>query len=404
MKDKRLEERIQQSLNAELSGLRTTSCQRDQFFENAIGGYKVKRKISVVAILVAALMLITVTALAVALLSPKEIVEQVAVPLAQDNGQGNYTHDELKDLLTTLNENGITLNEGSRLMQAFNTGHGYWEREALREICLSVFGADEGAWSIEQRHWYGEMMVAIGAYGMNVSLIPEEGDMTIAEAHNYAAKSLNTAFNINLPEKSNEDWIIYEFFSLEFDIETNSYPPENAEWHFVYIDRNTEKMVYDVLFDRAGGNVITDKQDENNTNKKAANLIYPKEQDAIEKYGEVMYFWPQEIILDVYGDDYALSAQEEYDYARKLAENAIKEKFGADALTQLGEYHVGVLHKRFDDTAESGRIQLNWDFMFTTDPEFISDGYRVQFVQLLYSNGIEEIEELSVEPANMGNG
>ncbi len=64
MKDKRIEERIQHSLNAELSGLRTTSYQRDQFFENATGGYKVKRKISAVAILVAALMLITVTAFA----------------------------------------------------------------------------------------------------------------------------------------------------------------------------------------------------------------------------------------------------------------------------------------------------------------------------------------------------
>ena len=64
MKDKRVEERIQHSLNAELSGLRTTSCQRDQFFENATGGYKVKRKIPVVAILVAALMLITVSAFA----------------------------------------------------------------------------------------------------------------------------------------------------------------------------------------------------------------------------------------------------------------------------------------------------------------------------------------------------
>ena len=35
MKDKMLEQRIQQSLNAELSGLNTTSWQRDQYFENA---------------------------------------------------------------------------------------------------------------------------------------------------------------------------------------------------------------------------------------------------------------------------------------------------------------------------------------------------------------------------------
>ena len=47
MKDKMLEQRIQQSLNAELSGLNTTSWQRDQYCENATGGTKVKRKLTV---------------------------------------------------------------------------------------------------------------------------------------------------------------------------------------------------------------------------------------------------------------------------------------------------------------------------------------------------------------------
>lgn len=70
MKDKRLEQQIQHSLNAELSGLNTTSWQRDQFFENATGGTKVKRKISVAFILVAVLLLITVTALAVVVARP----------------------------------------------------------------------------------------------------------------------------------------------------------------------------------------------------------------------------------------------------------------------------------------------------------------------------------------------
>ena len=125
MKDKRTEERIQHSLNAALSGLRTTSGQRDQFFENATGGYKVKRRISVGLVLTAVLLLAAVTALAVALLSPREVVEQVAVPLAQENEQENYSYDELRELMTALNENGITLDEGSRLMKAFQAGHGY---------------------------------------------------------------------------------------------------------------------------------------------------------------------------------------------------------------------------------------------------------------------------------------
>ena len=66
MKDNRLEQRIQHSLNAELSGLNTTSWQRNQFFENATGGNKVKRKLTYGLVLAIVLLLIAVTALAAA--------------------------------------------------------------------------------------------------------------------------------------------------------------------------------------------------------------------------------------------------------------------------------------------------------------------------------------------------
>ena len=64
MKDKRLEQQIQHSLNAELSGLNTTSWQRDQFFANATGGIKVKRKLTYSLVLAIILLLIAATALA----------------------------------------------------------------------------------------------------------------------------------------------------------------------------------------------------------------------------------------------------------------------------------------------------------------------------------------------------
>jgi len=64
MKDNRLEQRIQHSLNAELSGLNTTSWQRDQFYENATGGTKVKRKLTYSLVLAIVLLLIAATALA----------------------------------------------------------------------------------------------------------------------------------------------------------------------------------------------------------------------------------------------------------------------------------------------------------------------------------------------------
>ena len=61
MKDKRMEQQLQVSLNRTLSGLHTTSFQREQFFENATGGRKVKGKLtySLSLALIIALMLAT---------------------------------------------------------------------------------------------------------------------------------------------------------------------------------------------------------------------------------------------------------------------------------------------------------------------------------------------------------
>ena len=97
-------------------------------------------------------------------------------------------------------------------------------------------------------------------------------------------------------------------------------------------------------------------------------------------------------------------SSKEDEKAQKIAEDAIREKYGEDALTRLGEYKVGFMHRRIDDRAEGNRFQLDWDFMFSTDTEYLSDGYRVSFVQFLFTDGTEEICELVVRPANMGNG
>ena len=114
MKDKKLEQQIQHSLNAELSGLNTTSWQRDQFFENATGGYKVKRKLSYGLVLAIVLLLAAATAVAVALLSPKEVVEQVAVPMAQENDPDwrvnmEFSAEELETFIRKANEIGIEI-------------------------------------------------------------------------------------------------------------------------------------------------------------------------------------------------------------------------------------------------------------------------------------------------------
>ncbi len=397
---------FQDAVDRRLSGLQENPYLARRIINAEKGEVKVKKKLTLRMVLVIVLLLLAVTALAVALLSPKEIVEQVAVPVAQSNDHENYTYEDLAELIQTLNENGITLDEGSTLMKAFQSGHGYWEQSTIREICLVAFGQDEGAWSIEQKHWYGEMMVAIGTWAMNIFLIPEQGDMTIDQAHALGAKALKDAFDVYLPVESDETWTIYESFYAEWDIETNSYPPEKACWSFGYIDRTTGKMLYSVSFERSGNNIGTSQYKNTSADSTAdfSELLYPGEKAAIEQYGDIMYFRPDDVKAKVYGDEYTTPSREEYEKALKTAKDAIRKEYGEDALTRLGEYEVGFMHRRIDDRVEGNWFQLDWDFMFSTDTQYISDGYRVKFVILLFTDGTEEIRELSVEPANMGNG
>lgn len=138
------------------------------------GGLFVKKKMSVGLIALIALLLLSLTAVAIELLTGMQIIEHFAVPMAQENDsepymQENYTHDELAQLIQTLSENGITLDEGSIIQKALASGHGYWEKDTIREICNATFGPDPGAWTLEQKHWYGEMMTAIGAWDININ-------------------------------------------------------------------------------------------------------------------------------------------------------------------------------------------------------------------------------------------
>ena len=204
MKDKALEERIQHALNAELSGLRTTSRQRSEFFESATGGKKVKRKTTYVMVFAIVLMLIAATALAVALLSPKEIVEQVAVPMAQGNDREwrvemQFTPEELAAFIRSCNENGIDLDENDAIMKAIRSGEGYSEEEAIMAVCRQAFGGNYFEWTLAERHWFQDMMVSIGWAFENREPLPGPDDLTEEDARNRMLSAIRAKYGEDLP-------------------------------------------------------------------------------------------------------------------------------------------------------------------------------------------------------------
>ena len=220
MKDNRLEQRIQHSLNAELSGLNTTPCQRNQFFENATGGNKVKRKLTYSLVLAIALLLIAATALAVVLLSPKEVVEQVAVPMAQQNDRDwrvetDFTPDELAAFIRECNENGIDLDESNEIMEAIRNGRGYNEEEAIMAVCRVAFGGNFGEWTIAEQHWFLDVMVDIGWADENHIDLPGPDDLTEEEARSRLMDAIRNEFGAQLAQEDREQYAVeISYFSV----------------------------------------------------------------------------------------------------------------------------------------------------------------------------------------------
>lgn len=255
MNDQYMQNKIHAAVNDCMSGLDHLPSQRDAIMYRIIEEEKtVKRKLSAAAILAIVLLSVSLTALAISLLTPKEVVEQIAVPLAQQNDDGDsrqesYTHDELAQLIQVLGENGFTIDENSKIIQAFRNGYGYWEEETITEICCQAFGGPINEWTIEEKYWFEEMMVEIGFAEYNCYLIPTEGDMTAAEARTYAVNRLNKEYDAHLPEVSDEKWRIDECFSQYRDEEGNLQP---ARWQFKYINRKTGTAEYIIEFTRDG--------------------------------------------------------------------------------------------------------------------------------------------------------
>ena len=569
MREELSRKEFHEAIDTTLSGLQGHPflAQRIMSQEKA-GQPAVKKRLSVGLVLAMILVLFAVTALAVALLTPKQIVEQVAVPAAQKNDQEHFTYEELAELIRILNENGITLDEGSTLMRAFQAGHGYWEQDAIDAICFAAFGKDQGAWTLEQKHWYGEMMVEIGVTRQNIWLLPEDGEITLQQALRLASDTLQAAYGVELPTESNDEWMVCEILQLGWDEEKQTLTRDLAEWEIWYIHRITGNMDYSVRFDRFGNqpspsrasymesiranDIATVMNDLENREggqlcwsletwaefgeliknllpdsrigwlyqhadyrlppdnaippeqakqiaRKATGMKEPNEetvfccmdgsrwlykvcqraslpaplensshQDGIWCIeldcitGEVLntrqytgqpddammlvvpfslldkapdfeersktadadqaeersldqleiesvysnfanlYFLPLTRQKELFGDPHAVPAQDEYEQALAIAQRALEEHYGSDVLNALGEYQIGVIYCIQENV--DGVLQKRWDFLFTTDPEFLSDGYRIQFSQNIDDDLEDDIVDLIVEHANIGNG
>ena len=219
------EERMifQNAVDRRLSGLQENPFLAQRIMSAEKGEIKVKKKLSAGLVLTIVILLIVITAVAVtvALLSPQEVVEKVAVPMAQENDRDwriemDFTPEELAAFIRECNENGIDLDENDAIMKAFRNGEGYNEQEAIMAVCHAAFGGTYGEWTIAERHWFEDVMVSIGWAKENYVELPGPDDLTEEEARARLIAAIRAKFGEDLPLEDKTQFTT----SLEFSSET----------------------------------------------------------------------------------------------------------------------------------------------------------------------------------------
>lgn len=219
MKLDSLEKRIPGAVDRTLQGLSMPPARQQRVFEYATGGRKMKRKLSVGLAVALILILLTGTAVAVALLSAREVIENNAVPLAQGNDQSwhvndEYSAEELAELIRVCEANGVLPEEDSYTMRAFRNGEGAYEEEAIMDVCRQAFGGTYYDWTLEQRHWFEEIMIQIGFKGENPVALPGPEDLTEEEARGRMVAALREEFG-DLPLDDRAQYHSAIFFEPE---------------------------------------------------------------------------------------------------------------------------------------------------------------------------------------------
>lgn len=145
---------------------------------------KRRSKLSVGLIVAIVLTLMSVTAVAAVVLSARQIVEETAIPMAQDTEGDRYTLEDTNLLVQLAKENGLVLSDNAMasITAAGEIGEGYWKEELLMAMAKAEFGDAPERWTLEQQKWFDDVCVAIGFIDAPHKGLPDEPAQASAAA------------------------------------------------------------------------------------------------------------------------------------------------------------------------------------------------------------------------------
>ena len=270
-KDMLLQKRIENAIDGTLSSLSPSAWDQHIIMDRMTEEKPMKKKLPVGLVIAIALLLLTVTAIAAVLLTPQEVVEQVAVPMAQNNDtewrvNDEFSPEELARFIQACAENGIDLDENSHIMKAFRKGEGFWEDEAIMEVCQQAFGGIIWEWTIDQRNWFYDVQVQMGlsseAYHEDA---PGPDELTEEQARALLYAALKQEFGVDLSQ-DREQYEIYVSYIPPWTDESETDALEDVDveddtaWHMCCQTKGDyPHTYYYVMLDREGNVLETEK-------------------------------------------------------------------------------------------------------------------------------------------------
>lgn len=234
-------EKIQKALNQDAAFIQTNP----YLVQQVLYAAKVKKascvsvsgsKKPVLLLLLAVLILaFSVTAVAAALLSAQQIIDEYAIPMAHEYESKEYTIEDTNRLLRLAEDNNVHIsNEGKAAIERYLVaGTGYSKGEFLMELAKAEFGEHPDAWTIEQQKWFDDACLAIEYISAPNKALPNENVLTETAALDIAKQYIIDHYSkySSLHDINNSD---YYRIGVQFNVDVDCMFTGTNYWTVIF--------------------------------------------------------------------------------------------------------------------------------------------------------------------------
>jgi len=224
------ENMIKQAMEKNLSGLYVTRENENAIMDRIWENQKPHRKFSVGLVLALVVMLAAVGALAAVLLGGKAFTGQIVAPMATQTDSEMFTKEEVGRIIALAEENGVQLPD--RIYEHYEKWGSEYKEELMRALVKTELGFYPARWSLEDQHWYGQLLEECGLIEKSSNLLPGEGDYTEAYVENLAIQMITERLK---PEGDLRDTTRYKR-SMTYSLDTDSPYRTLKRWSVAYDD------------------------------------------------------------------------------------------------------------------------------------------------------------------------